>query len=399
MLPRTRIRFRNSDVPTVVKAPKPRKQPRPRKESPFDAILAEYGDLLFDLSHRSVPPHHHPNQVFRSILRDLKHSSAKGFDRYRRAWILGTAARRIISLGRAEPGREPADPLLYSSSASTAKGRLEHLARYFQRLSPESRLVLLFRDRYDVGLDECAAILGMPALSLELIHRQALETLASWIWQDDTHGGSAVAEKLKAWERTPLPEEIRKAPLSSIHVTAAGPSGTAPERTPWQKTPWFIRSGAEALGLAVVILAVVALVPKIRQVYERSLEEQLATYRAEDLRLGEVQTEQQALEVQEEGEAEETAEAPPAAEPSAEEAAEKGKKPVKMEVGASEICRFNIKSSSPAELRPKIVQMLLELQVPPETKGIQGIEAPGGIQFNLMIPKDIVPQIKTRLEK
>ncbi|MCC7441994.1 MAG: hypothetical protein IT285_10185 [Bdellovibrionales bacterium] len=380
----------------------------PLQPAPLGTLVAEYGDELFDLCLHAVHLRQHPLQVFRAVIRDLKRAPIRDFDRYRRLWVLGTATRRIMRLGRMESGRDVVDPVLFSSSANNAEGRLALLDQYFHRLPPESRLLLLLRERHELTLDEVGTILGTPAASLELRHRQVLDVLVGWIWQEPPKANSKnptplpperrICDVIRGWPRVHLPEEIRKAPLSAVAMAAASaPVGAAQTRSPWQKAPWFIRSGAEAIGLAVVILGVVALVPKMRQLYERNLEDQLATFRSEDLSLDldtDFATEQPEL-------IDETIDENPTVESTEPDVAtaEKTAKPVRIEVGNSEIWRFNIKTPSPGDLRPKITQMLLDLAVPPDTKGIQGIEAPGGIQFNLFIPKEIVAEAKTRLER
>jgi hypothetical protein len=41
----------------------------------------------------------------------------------------------------------------------------------------------------------------------------------------------------------------------------------------------------------------------------------------------------------------------------------------------------------------------MDLKVPANTPGIGGIEAPGGIQFDLIVPQTIIPDLKQALEK
>ena len=56
-----------------------------------------------------------------------------------------------------------------------------------------------------------------------------------------------------------------------------------------------------------------------------------------------------------------------------------------IHVGKAEVWRFNMKTDSPHDMRPKIVKLLSDLKIPQNTVGFAGIEAPGGIQFDLLV--------------
>ena len=43
--------------------------------------------------------------------------------------------------------------------------------------------------------------------------------------------------------------------------------------------------------------------------------------------------------------------------------------------------------------------ILTDLKIPANTPGIGGIEAPGGIQFDLIVPQTVIPDLKQALEK
>lgn len=71
---------------------------------------------------------------------------------------------------------------------------------------------------------------------------------------------------------------------------------------------------------------------------------------------------------------------------------------VDVHVGSSEIWRFILKSDSPHDIRPKIVKILTDLRIPQDTPGLGGVEAPGGIQFDLLVPQSAVNTIKRQLQ-
>ena len=69
-----------------------------------------------------------------------------------------------------------------------------------------------------------------------------------------------------------------------------------------------------------------------------------------------------------------------------------------VQAGHNEIWRFMIKTDSPHEIRPRIVKLLTELNIPSNTPGIGGTEAPGGIQFDLLVPPEVVGEVKKQLQ-
>jgi hypothetical protein len=58
-----------------------------------------------------------------------------------------------------------------------------------------------------------------------------------------------------------------------------------------------------------------------------------------------------------------------------------------------------LKTDSLREMQPRIVAILVGLDVPKETPGIGGIEAPGGIQFDLVVPSSAVASLMAQLKK
>lgn len=70
-----------------------------------------------------------------------------------------------------------------------------------------------------------------------------------------------------------------------------------------------------------------------------------------------------------------------------------------LKVGKSQIWRFNLRSESPSRLRVKVIKTLIDLGVPSDAKGLGGVEAPGGIQMDLLVDSSQVQAIKQTLEK
>ncbi|MGE0616423.1 MAG: anti-sigma factor [Bacteriovoracia bacterium] len=210
-----------------------------------------------------------------------------------------------------------------------------------------------------------------------------------------------------------------KAPQSA-HLTVAGPAVTAPKR--WERAPWFIRSGVEGMGVAVMVLAVVLALPRLRGFYENNLEKRLSAFDMADIVSDQSVPNQKksaaapdggdplsaaippdctsnsvecmiplaATETPAVADAAETLEeeAPPEEEPTPE--------PVNITVGNSEIWRFEIKTESPQEIKPWLIQTLSE--VAEATDPLTPNEVPGGIQFDVLIKKESVLRLKGLLE-
>jgi hypothetical protein len=70
-----------------------------------------------------------------------------------------------------------------------------------------------------------------------------------------------------------------------------------------------------------------------------------------------------------------------------------------VHAGQPQLWRFTLKTVSPDELRPQVIKALQELNIPPHTHGLAGTQVPGGIEFDLILPQTIVPNIKHALEK
>jgi hypothetical protein len=222
----------------------------------------------------------------------------------------------------------------------------------------------------------------------------------------------SIVTALKAHPKVKLPESLKSSPLTS----ALPKLEIRNRRIRWDRTPWVIRASIEGMGIALIVLLIVVTVPRLRSIYEKSLERRLADFsladffgRSDDLDeevanlpletaksdaassaakddfIGEDETAE--VDSDSEGEDEIDHESP----------AGNGKPDIR--VGNSEIWRFNLKTDSPEDMRPKVYKILRELNVTSDTPGIGGIKAPGGIQFDLIVNQAIVPQIKTQLQR
>ncbi len=189
--------------------------------------------------------------------------------------------------------------------------------------------------------------------------------------------------------RSTLPVPIRKAPLSfSLPRT-----DSFARRSRWERAPWYVRTGVEGVTIAVAILFVVAMAPRIRSLYERGLQRRLDEFSLEAT-LSDTAPDSPLTRGRSLPSMQKAAGSVVSDDFSSE--AETEAEPVR--VGQSEIWRFNFRTNSPRELRNKIVQILKDAGVSAESN-VGGAEFPGGIQFDLLVPVETLAQIKQQLQK
>ncbi len=387
-------------------------------------ILQTHGDTLFDLCERVLWNESNAHHAFRTVLKDIKNKApANPYSSYETAWIFRLASDRLTSMSR-QYGRQltSAEQVMLDSTPDL-KERLNQLEYYLHRLPVQDQLILLFIDRYQLSYADAASALNLPEDSLRLRRFQVIRMLEEWIWNLEWDGASPMEDytvdpqsperrarvekilnRLRNLPKSSLPVPIRKAPLSSPLPRIE----TTDHRSRWERLPWFVRTGLEGLGVAFAILSMVALVPKIRTLYEQSLEKRLDHMILADSAIdtdeidaslplargkqpGGTPSEAAHDEFAGENEAD-FEEDPPAEVTTVSDVRD-------VRVGNSEIWRFSIRTDSPREIRSKVVQALKEVRIPEDTPGFGGIEAPGGIQFDLLIPKSAVAQLKQSLQK
>lgn len=212
-----------------------------------------------------------------------------------------------------------------------------------------------------------------------------------------------ILKSIASQPRSSLPVPIRKSPVS----------GTLPRlkqgkisRYRWEQVPWYLRTTIEALSIVAVILIGISAAPKIRALYERSMEKSLGEFdqSSTDLTSEEDPAHGSAPLIRGR-----TGDTSPGATVDAtgstdefsgetEEDETEEEEESNLRVGNSEIWRFILKTDSPHEIRKKVVEILQDLGTPAQTPGLGGIEVPGGIQFDLLLPKTIVTSLKKHLQ-
>jgi len=202
--------------------------------------------------------------------------------------------------------------------------------------------------------------------------------------------------------RMPLPSQIRKAPFSIIiPKLEAARIG----RSRWEQVPWYIRTPLEGTVIVLLILLGISTGPKIRTLYEKSLERSFSEFSdaltTADLSLREGTVEIPPLVAQSavgtdaskhddfSGENEDDSE---------EEESPSSKVSADVRVGRSEMWRIIVKTDSPHELRAQVLQAFADTKLPADTPGLGGVKYPGGIKFDLEVPSNVVLDIKQKLE-
>ncbi len=199
----------------------------------------------------------------------------------------------------------------------------------------------------------------------------------------------ALIETLQKQPRAQMPPELRAGPLA-FRVPVA--SRLKNFKLFWKELPAPTRLLTEGVLIAGVVILGVQLGPQVRMLYEKSVDERLEKMiRAEDYETADVPLAR--------GKADADPNAVSEEHETFQDDAEVGSTHEEMHVGKGEIWRFNVKTDSPSLVRAKIMKSFAEIGIPSTTAGFSGVEAPGGIQFDILVPTSSVQSIKSNLEK
>jgi|GEM_PF-1222571 len=367
--------------------------------------------------------------VFRELIQLIREA------RWRYTRKLTTAEQRMLD---ATPSEE---------------ARLKQFDSYLHRLSLDDQILLLMRDKLGLPPSEISATLGVPEPTLALQRSQAYETIADWVWEktDITrekicfHQQSLNAAywdgTLNPGEREAIEKHINECGLCRESFRRIGKLRECMQNHPrlllpaevrghrialeplqrdlrtrtlaLSEIPFFFRTGAESLLITLAILLAVALVPRIQRLYESSMNQRLDALIANNSEesgvsppparradIGSATAGQGDFSEEELTSSEELA--PMAAEgdsdldePTASSATTDAPG---SGAGPSEVWRFSLRTPSPREARARIIKKLSDLGATSEdTPGFGGVEAPGGIQFNLVVDRKWLGEIRGTL--
>ena len=383
-------------APPVTKSAKP---------TPWvQSINDKYGDLLFDFAHSMLWNPTIAPEAYRSIFRKIaRYSRSPHYVKYERPWVLSMALRVLQLYTWKNPVKiTPSEQVMLDSNPSP-KARLRHFDSYFHRLPFLSQVALLLHHKYHLPLDEIAATLDMPSPSLSLRIAQALRRLEEWIYGsdpsgDDRHDHERTLIALLAEQPHSVRSEDLK--LNPIRRRLGIPNLRQDWRKVWRDFHPLLKLTIESVLIVVVIFGSIHFAPIFREIYERKMDERLQSLiETEESRLGSMPLAR--------GRAEGSAAPGAGGDVLYSEGGDSGgdeSEPAESDhdevrVGRSEVWRFNVKTDSPAQMRAKIIQSFRNLGIATDTPGLAGVEAPGGIQFDILVPQSAVVGIKNEIER
>ena len=157
----------------------------------------------------------------------------------------------------------------------------------------------------------------------------------------------------------------------------------------WEKQSPLFRLTTETVLIAVIITTGIQLGPRLKKLYESQMDYQFKT-----LIIGEkddtpaLQRNKNDISATYDSEFSDVSDD------------EEDNMQVLATTSKAEVWRFNIKTDNPALLRSQIIKYLTkDLNIPKQSQQIAGVEAPGGIQFDLILESRYTAEIKTKLEE
>ncbi len=313
-----------------------------------------------------------------------------GFDQFALAYELQVATREILSAESAHPLTVSTEALMRFENEDNEAQRLLLIPTLLPRLPARDRLVLLLSDGMEIDRSTVAMALRTSEASLDLLLRDAHSTLLEWVWPSHTHSD---LKKIQASIRTFVEDPTRQV---AIEVPTSQRSTNRRER--WRRLPWGVRTAVEAAGIGLIVFVLTLAVPRIQTLVERRLQNKLDQFNMAEVPPGPPaqtttldtvpNTDTGAMGAALESDDEELAEDEPST-PDPSRAAKQG-----------EIWRFLIRADVPRDARKKVQELLGAVKVdPPLTpEEIKGVEVPGGIQFNVVLPPERVLEMKVPLQ-
>ena len=217
-----------------------------------------------------------------------------------------------------------------------------------------------------------------------------------------------IVSSLASQPRSALPVPIRKSPLAMpLPRLDVGRLS----RSRWEQIPWYLRTSIESVAIIMTILLGISAGPKIRSFYESRIERSLDEFNKSFDEVEKPDVGPAAAIPLARAKATSASDTANSADTDTDDfaggdsdgpvntgAKETSSATDKIHVGGQEIWRFILKTDSPHDVRPRVVKLLLDLKIPADTPGLGGIEAPGGIQFDLLVPEKVVLNIKRQLQ-
>lgn len=272
-------------------------------------------------------------------------------------------------------------------SLDPGEQRLKQFSFYFQKLSARERFLLVAKETIGLPWEEIASALQTPIASLHVERSLALKRLQFWIWDSDEGDSYPILKTLENLPRKNLPLRFRQGTKHLRLPTISWSSFFSDLFGEWTEPKrWMLEAGIVVLILYSVLQAG----PKITQWQKDQMHRRITAWVSQEdftdpglpLTRGKVieitPTEEDQTEDHEEFSEESDEE--PVASP--------------IVVASGEIWRFILKTESPLQSRSRILEYFKERAIQMSDPAHSGVEAPGGIQFDIDIPIAEVLKLK-----
>lgn len=141
----------------------------------------------------------------------------------------------------------------------------------------------------------------------------------------------------------------------------------------FDQSPWYVKSGIEALALAVMTIGIIWGIPKVRQLYDRSIQRRLETLDLTDLSVSNTEetdsNTQSTTQVMSD----------------------------EIKAVANEVWRFNIKTDTLHELQTRLLNAIKSEHSVDDREKVTGTIAPGGVQIDFTASVEFIQQFKNEI--
>ncbi len=197
-----------------------------------------------------------------------------------------------------------------------------------------------------------------------------------------------------------VPLRLRSDALQGVRESLPISSRLAQWGAAWGRLPWLPKSLIQTLLISTLIVFSVGIVPEIRYLYEKQTQKKLDGAQLENLA-----QEFKHLDGRPAAPTQSSLDSTPSTEAQESdgfegeyESEEEGDSAQSsLKAGRGEIWRFILRSESPREYRSKVVELFKNLQMPTEKREFQGLEVPGGIQFDFLVEREKIGSVKDGL--
>lgn len=205
-------------------------------------------------------------------------------------------------------------------------------------------------------------------------------------------------------ERWPMPVTLQKSPLERP-ITKGQSNQPSSIQEWWIRRPWYVKFFLEGVAVVLVAFTIVKTAQQLIAWQEKSIDDQLGKIESQPqdktstnlppgFAKNAATTTARTSSASDADESDTDSVAP--LDDYAEDDEGAGDN---VEVGRSEVWRFYLKTDSPSDVRSQVVTVLKQLNLFDQTPNTLGMEAPGGIQFDVIADANDVATLKHAIEK